>query len=136
MARLVVREFSKAKTAYARKKFTANGREFLPGQEFPWRRLAVTVRKAKAMFEAGLLMHKDGAGVAQPMAVDMADAVEVSVVSAEASSAVDGYDLDAIDDMGDLRRIADEIGAPYKRSKDEQRQAIRDHLCSETSGKN
>lgn len=127
MARLFVREFSKAKTAYARKKFTANGREFLPGQEFPWRRLAVTVRKAKAMFDAGLLMHDP---VAQPMAVDMADAVEVSVV------AVGGYDLDAIDDMGDLRKIADEIGAPYKRSKDEQRQAIRDHLCSETSGKN
>lgn len=127
MARLVVREFSKAKTAYARKKFTANGREFLPGQEFPWRRMAVTVRKAKAMFDAGLLMHKDGE-VVQPMAVDVTDAVAVG--------AVVGYDLDAIDDMGDLRKIADEIGAPYKRSKDEQRQAIRDHLCSETSGEN
>lgn len=124
MARLVVREFSKGKTAYARKKFTANGREFLPGQEFPWRRLAVTVRKAKSMFDAGLLMHKDGE-IVQPMAVDTGSAEPVG-----------GYDLDAIDDMGDLRAIADEIGAPYKRSKDEQRQAIRDHLCSKTSGEN
>lgn len=127
MARLVVREFSKGKAAYARKKFTANGREFLPGQEFPWRRMAVTVRKAKAMFDSGLLMHKDGE-VVQPMAVDVTEAVAVG--------AVVGYDLDAIDDMGDLRAIADEIGAPYKRSKDEQRQAIRDHLCSSTSGEN
>lgn len=119
MARLVVREFSKGKTAYARKKFTANGHEFLPGQEFPWRRMAVTVRKAKAMFDAGLLMHKGGE-VVQPMAVDTTDAVAVG--------AVGGYDLDAIDDMGDLRKIADEIGAPYKRSKDEQREVIREFL--------
>lgn len=125
MARLVVREFSKFKTAYARKKFRADGRYFLPGQEFPWRRMAVTVRKVKAMFDAGLLMHDP---VAQPMAVDVTEAVAVG--------AAGGYDLDAIDDMGDLRKIADDIGAPYRRSKDKQRQAIRDHLCSETSGKN
>lgn len=39
--------------------------------------------------------------------------------------------LDEIDDMKELRRIADEIGAPYKVSKADQRQAIRDHRNKE-----
>jgi uncharacterized protein YjhX (UPF0386 family) len=38
-----------------------------------------------------------------------------------------GDDLDAIDDMKELRAIADAEGAPYKVSKKDQRQAIRDN---------
>lgn len=120
MARLVTREFDKTKPTFARRAFTANGHRFEHGDHFNWRKMAVSVRRAAQMFDAGLLMHEAGA-VAQPM----------NVVT-EGAEPVDYDNLDLIDDMKELRRIADEVGAPYKVSKADQRQAIRDHRNKET----
>jgi len=39
----------------------------------------------------------------------------------------DDLNLEEIDDMKELRRIADKIGAPYKVSKADQRKAIQEH---------
>jgi len=53
---------------------------------------------------------------------DLADASQYWDKSSE------DYNLEEIDDMKELRRIADTLGAPYKVSKADQRKAIRDHL--------
>ena len=55
------------------------------------------------------------------------DYYEVPIISEE-------YDLDAIDDLKALRAIADEIGAPYKVSKADQREAIRAHRKEMNNG--
>jgi hypothetical protein len=115
MARLAVIEFNPKKPLFVRRAFVANGRRYEPGQEFAWGQMALSLRKVRNMFEAGLLRH---AAVAQPMAV----VVEPAEPVVSEPVAVD--DLDGLD-LHELRKIADEIGAPYKRSKDEQREAIR-----------
>ena len=114
MARLVFREFDASKPTYARRKFVANGRRFAPNDLFDWRKMAVSPRRAKQMFDAGWIKHlteEDKKPVVQepePVVITESD------------------NLDEIDDMKELRRIADEIGAPYKVSKVDQRQAIRE----------
>jgi len=131
MARLIERKFDPARPTYARKYFIAAGRKFAPGDLFDWGKMAVAQRRVLQMFDAGKLTHKDeeitperiepeytperlyekydGPGIADPLNFD------------------EGDDLDAIDDMKELRAIADEIGAPYKVSKKDQREAIRQH---------
>lgn len=141
MARLIEREFDPARPVYARKYFIASGRKYVPGDAFYWKAAMVTPRRAQQMFDAGKLTHKDEApkqvDVAQkdkkiaperikqeytperkPEPLESLDYYDAPLISEE-------YDLDAIDDMKELRRIADEIGAPYKVSKADQRQAIR-----------
>lgn len=109
MARPVSREFDAAKPTVARRKFIAGGRHYVAGDVFDWRRLSLTARKAKQMFDSGHLGH-EAANVKQSLSVvEQAD------------------ELDAIDDMKELRAIADAEGAGYKVSKADQRQAIRDN---------
>ena len=122
MARLIQREFDPARPVYARKYFTAAGRKFVPGDLFDWRKLAVSQRRALQMFDAGKLMHK-----AEQQKEDAIEALNQSVEYYEPEVINEEYDLDDIDDMKELRRIADEIGAPYKVSKKDQREAIREH---------
>jgi N-acetyl-anhydromuramyl-L-alanine amidase AmpD len=135
MARLVQREFDPARPVCARKYFTAAGRKYVPGDAFDWRKLAVSQRRVLQMFDAGKLMHKVEEDKWNATDADFEDNDIQAYIEAEISK-LDGYepevineeyDLDAIDDMKELRRIADEIGAPYKVSKADQRQAIRDH---------
>ena len=109
MARIPERKFDPARPVFARKYFMANGRRYAPGAPLDWRSASISQRRVAQMFDAGKLIHND-----KP---------EVTVES------LDYYtdDLDAIDDMKELRRIADSEGAPYKVSKADQRQAIREH---------
>lgn len=115
-----------------RRPFTANGRRYSRGDVFPWRRLAIDFAKVRRMYENNYLEH---AGTVQPV-VD-----EGFSVPAETPAPMEEYvpaqvnndapaqvsdDLDAIEDLGELRTIADEVGAPYRRSKAEQREAIRE----------
>ena len=142
MPRLVSREFDPARPTYARRKFIANGRRFASGDVFDWRRMSLNVRKAKQMFDSGHLGHKDEEPkLVEPKPDVKAEAalkelaaagqywekeVEVEVEDNEILAAATD-DLDAIDDMKELRIIADEEGAPYKVSKADQRKAIRDN---------
>lgn len=121
MARIPERKFDPSRPVFARKFFIANGRKFTPGAELDWRKLGVAQRRVQQMFEAGKLGHE---GVALEPKVDVE---QPELFSGEV---VD--ELDAIDDMKELRRIADEIGAPYKVSKKDQREAIRDYRRKET----
>ena len=116
MARIPERKFDPARPVFARKYFTANGRKYAPGAPLDWRSASISQRRVAQMFDAGKLKHDDET---------TPERIEQEVAQ------LDGYvpndDLDAIDDMKELRRIADEIGAPYKVSKADQRQAIREH---------
>ena len=123
MARLIERKFDPARPTYARKYFTAAGRKFVPNDLFDWQKLAVSQRRAMQMFDAGKLTHKDKEPAPKDKALQ--DFVEAGQYWDADEAASD--ELDAIDDLKELRRIADEIGAPYKVSKADQRKAIRDN---------
>ena len=113
--------FNPSLPVVARKEFSANGRRYAPGDKFDWERAAVDKRRVGQMFAAGKLKHSEP--TPQETALnDLADASQYWDADPE------HYNLDEIDDMKELRRIADEIGAPYKVSKAEQRKAIQDHL--------
>jgi len=129
MARLIERKFDPARPTYARKYFTAAGRKFVPGDAFDWQKMAVAQRRAMQMFDAGKLAHKDDEVAPErikqeytperkPEALESLDYYDAPLIN-------DEDDLDTIDDLKELRRIADEIGAPYKVSKKDQREAIR-----------
>ena len=128
MARIIERTFSAAKPVFARKNFIANGRRFAPGDLLPWRKMAVAERRIRQMFEGGLLTHEMSSSVDFEEAFALKPEPKTEVITEE-SEAKD--DLDQIDSMKELRKIADDIGAPYKLSKAEQRQAIRDHQPKE-----
>lgn len=116
--------FNPAKRVVALKGFRACGRQFVAGDDFPWRKMAMTERRVRQMFDARRLGH----------AKDVEDEALNDLAESNAywePEAV-GYNLDEISDMKELRRIAYELGAPYKVSKADQRDAIRDHLNKET----
>lgn len=141
MARIPERKFDPSKPVYARKAFTANGNKIAGGQQFDWKKLAVAQRRALQMFEAGYLYHADSKPVnvtvedkttvkptPEPVDVTFKDKIEeLAEMGQEWDEEPVGDDLDAIDDMKELRAIADAEGAPYKVSKKDQRQAIRDN---------
>jgi hypothetical protein len=141
MARIPERKFDPSKPVYARKAFTANGNKIAGGQQFDWKKLAVAQRRVLQMFEAGYLYHADSKPVnvtvedktavkptPEPVDVTFKDKIEeLAEMGQEWDAEPVGDDLDAIDDMKELRAIADAEGAPYKVSKKDQRQAIRDN---------
>jgi hypothetical protein len=138
MTRIPERKFDPALPVFARKFFIANGHRYEPGMRFPWASTGVSQRRAMQMFEAGKLTHDDKMAVEpapEPVEVIVEDKLdELAEMGQEwdAEPVSEPDDLDAIDDMKELRAIADSIGAPYKVSKADQRQAIRDHRNKET----
>lgn len=141
MARIPERKFDPSKPVYARKAFTANGNKIAGGQQFDWKKLAVAQRRVLQMFEAGYLYHADSKPVnvtvedkttvkptPEPVDVTFKDKIEeLADMGQEWDAEPVGDDLDTIEDMKELRAIADAEGAPYKVSKKDQRQAIRDN---------
>lgn len=147
MTRLINQKFDPSRPVFARKHFIANGHRYEPGMSLPWRNIGVSQRRIAQMFEAGKITHNDKMAVKEtvkPEAIIEKDkALEALADSVQYWDAADADfedqdilsntdDLDAIDDMKELRRIADEVGVGYKVSKVDQRQAIRDHRNKET----
>lgn len=108
------RDFHTQQLVYCRRPFIANGRRYAVGDVLDWRKLSISQRKITSMFSAGLLQHKSEKPTLKPQPVEPLTL-----------GATD--DLDLIEDMKLLRQIADDEGAPYKVSKADQRQAIRDN---------
>jgi len=123
MARIPERKFDPARPVFARKYFTANGRKYAPGAPLDWRSASISQRRVMQMFDAGKLKHDDitPERIKPEVTPERIDNPLESLDYYDESD-----DLDAIDDMKELRAIADEIGAGYKVSKVDQRQAIRD----------
>lgn len=145
MARIPERKFDPAQPVFARKYFIANGRKYVPGMAFPWRKDAIAQRRVAQMFDAGKLTHNDNMMVKvtpEPVGFTVEDKYSPEVINEEYNpEAIPNEaweywsdDLDNIEDMKELRAIADSIGAPYKVSKVDQRQAIRDHRKEMNNG--
>lgn len=134
MARLISRPFDPTKPVYARRFFVAAGRHYEPGTLFDWQRLSVAQRRVFLLYEAGKLTHEAGPEAPAPKAEKPAPAPkpieqevqddEILTAAAEPEAPVD--ELDDLN-MKELRAIAEEEGAPYRTSRDAQRQAIREH---------
>ena len=140
MARLISRPFDPTKPVYARRFFVAAGRHYEPGTPFDWQRLSVSQRRVFLLYEAGKLTHEaDGSAEAptaetpkpapapEPKTIEQEvqdEDILAAVMEPEAPAPAD--DLEDLN-MKELRAIAEEEGAPYRTSRDAQRQAIREH---------
>lgn len=56
--RIKDRVFNPAQPLIARRKFTANGRVYEPGQPFAWKDKAIPVRRVATLFSANLVDHE------------------------------------------------------------------------------
>lgn len=125
------RLFDPKKPVVVRRAFTGSGRHYQPGDDFPWQRLAVDRRRVSLLFESGVLDHPtpetwpEYTPEEEPASGTL-DTVPAPVTEvAEKQTFFERDELDDIDSMTELRRIADKVGAPYKVSKIDQRAAIR-----------
>jgi len=125
MARIPELKFDPSRPVFARKYFIANGRKYAPGAPLDWRSASISQRRVAQMFDAGKLKHDDitPERIKPEITPERIDNPLESLDYYDAET----DDLDTIDDMKELRRIADSEGAPYKVSKADQRQAIRDN---------
>ena len=138
MARLISRPFDPTQPVYARRFFVAAGRHYNPGDRFDWQRLSVAQRRVFLLFEAGKLTHDAGTEAPAPKAEKPTPAPkpveqevqddEILAAAAEPAPEPEAP-TDELDDMNmkQLRAIAEDEGAPYRTSRDAQRQAIREH---------
>jgi hypothetical protein len=137
MARIPSRVFDATRPVYVRRFFVANGRHYEPGDLFDWTRMAVAQRRVAQLFDAGKLMHTGDAPAAPmssvadttpaPVQTDeptIQQEVEDEDILATAAPAADG--LDDLN-MKELRDIAEAEGAPFRVSREAQREAIREH---------
>lgn len=128
MSRLIVRTLDVTKPLVARRKFTAAGRHFAPGDAFPWQSLGVSPRQIGLLFNTGKVMHTTEPTIAQE--VQDEDVHHVAVTSAaeneQTTATVESDGLDSLN-LKELRQIAMDEGAPTRVSREEQREAIREH---------
>lgn len=142
MARLIEHTFDPTKPVMARRFFVAAGRHFNPGDVFDWKRSSVDQRRVRMLFDAGKLYHPEPTVTAntQPVETPAApivaeeapieaeihdDNVHHAASTAEAASTVED---DGLEDLGmkELRAIAVEENAPFRVSREAQRDAIRE----------
>lgn len=135
--------FDPSRPLVARRPFSAGGRNYANGDPFDWRRMAVSLRRVRQLFDAGYVRHPREEMASSTSAA----ASETSVQTAsetphtqadhagfigETHSARDsvGALLAQIDTMSpaELKAVAERLGAPVKFRADAQRAAIRDFL--------
>lgn len=141
MARLIAQTFDPHRPLTVRRPFTASGRHYKPGDDFPWRALRMSVRQAALLFNAGKLIHPAikpavaTAPVVTPestIEMEMQDedvhhiAVTAPAEDEQPAPAVEGDDLDGLT-MTELRAIAAQENAPTRRSREEQIEAVREN---------
>jgi hypothetical protein len=137
MARLIERVFDPAKPLIVRRFFAGAGRHWNPGDEFPWRQMAVDQRRVRLMFEAGKLTHPEtfSTFVQAPVEVVAPVLTPAPSIAQEVQDedihrvAVSASDPDGLDDLNmvELRAIAAAEDAPTRVSREAQREAIREN---------
>ena len=142
MARLISRPFDPTQPVYARRFFVAAGRHYNPGDHFDWQRLSVAHRRVFLLYEAGKLTHEAGteapkAETPKPAPAPEPKTIEQEVQDEDILAAViepEAAPADELEDMTmkELRAIAEEEGAPYRTSRELQRQAIREYRDGST----
>ena len=120
MARLIVkRVFNPNEPILARRAFSAAGRTYQPGDVFDWKRLSVSVRRVRLMYDAGTLVHSDEPVVQETVQ----ESVQETVQETPPAPPADNSDLD-VDSLVVLQAIAQREGAVLKSTKIAQRQSI------------
>ena len=103
--------------------FIAAGRKFQRGSLFPWKDLKISPEKAAQLHKTGHIRHID---VSKPEPT--LNAVDVSHTEAYKSGQVveeaSAEEISEAMTLKQLRDIADDVGAPYKKTKAEQIAAI------------
>lgn len=115
MHRIYQTSFQTEYPLFAFRSFFAEGRKFERGQPFPWKDMGISPEKVALLYRTGKVRHAEG-DLPEPKV----EAAPVEEAPVEVSD-----DLDDLS-MKELRAIADEVGAPYKTSKVDQRAAIRE----------
>jgi hypothetical protein len=154
MARHIERVFDPRQPLVTRRFFVAAGRHYNPGDPFEWRRLSVDQRRVKLLFDAGKIMHPVTEGSPIELEVQDEDIHHIAVtaasadeqpaapeqVSSEPAETAETAASDELQDdltdltMKELRAIADAEGAPFRVSRDAQREAIREHRHARDAG--
>ncbi len=130
------RVFDPTKPLVARRFFVAAGRHFNPGDVFDWKRSSVDQRRVRLLFDAGKIMHpeptlKVSGTAALPISIEVQDddihhiAVTATASDEQPSAPVED---DGLHDLGmkELRGIAAVENAPFRVSREAQRDAIRE----------
>lgn len=130
MTRLVHRVFDPNRPVLVRRPFVAAGRHFETGDTFDWKRLSVDQRRTRLLYENGKLMHAEDATAGRPAPMPnvlppMPETALQPVVTAPVTDNEPQDDLTDLD-LKELRAIALDMGVPYRVSRTEQRQAIRE----------
>jgi hypothetical protein len=146
MALLPERVFDPTRPVVARRFFVAAGRHFNPGDVFDWKRSSVDQRRVRLLFDAGKIMHPEPTltasakpaatpkpePVATPISIEMQDEdvhhIAVTAAAADEQPAPSLED-DGLEDLGmkELREIAMAENAPFRVSREAQREAIREN---------
>jgi hypothetical protein len=130
------RVFDPTKPVVARRFFVAAGRHFNPGDVFDWKRSSVDQRRVRLLFDAGKIMHpeptlKVSGTAALPISIEVQDddihhiAVTAAAANEQPTAPVED---DGLHDLGmkELRGIAAVENAPFRVSREAQRDAIRE----------
>lgn len=124
----VLQQFDPSKPIYVRRPLRAGGRPFGKDDVFPWRQMAVDVRRVRQMFEQGKLYHarEDAAGGAETIGAEPQEAVAQEPVTptVQDSGKMTVDELIENYQISDLRDMARKMGVPTKRSKKEQAELI------------
>ena len=134
------RVFDPAKPLVARRFFVAAGRHFNPGDVFDWKRSSVDQRRVRLLFDAGKIMHpeptlKVSGTAALPISIEVQDddIHHIAVTAAAAAAAANEQPTAPVEDDGleelgmkELRGIAAVEDAPFRVSREAQRDAIRE----------
>jgi len=130
------RVFDPTKPVVARRFFVAAGRHFNPGDAFDWKRSSVDQRRVRLLFDAGKIMHAattatPEVSVAPSISIEVQDddihhiAVTATASDEQPSAPVEDDGLEELG-MKELRGIAAVEDAPFRVSREAQRDAIRE----------
>jgi hypothetical protein len=135
------------KPLVVRRFFVAAGRHLNPGDPFEWRRWAIDQRRVRQLFDAGKIMHgtatlasaepvtpapsapSTAPSITQEVQDDDIHHVAVTAPATdEPPATAEQVTGDGLDDLGmkELREIASQENAPFRVSREAQREAIRD----------
>jgi hypothetical protein len=120
--------FDPSKPLYVRRVLKANGQKFNKGDRFLWHRMAVSKRRVRQMFYSGKLTHGNEEKPEQKKpnntTVVSTDTGPVQVQKPD--------ELDDINYLNELQKIAKSEGAPLVQSKSLQRKKIRENRAEQS----
>lgn len=122
--------FNDTKPLIVRREFSVNGKFYEKGSIFDWKKRAIARRKVQQLYDIRKVIHEDSKTFPQKTTgvQKYVNALDVKHDMSKIDAVIfpsKQDDLDSVESMPELRKLADEAGAEYKVSKVQQREAIR-----------